>query len=161
MPKKPLMSKTEITALVKSGRTHECFTHSIVGTFDVSLMNKVAPFLYERFNSDITADLIANIKASRDWEQERVNSLTLGETLQPTLWILDTSDNTHILIDGTHRLIASLERFKFTAFKGYMATLATAIRPGSNTYINPAHDWGRMAVKNGKLYNRETGEEIQ
>jgi hypothetical protein len=158
MPK-PLLSKTEITKLVKLGRVHECFTHSIIGTFDVTLMNEVAPYLYQRFQADITPDLISQVKATRDWDAERVANITIEEVLQPTLWILDTSDNTHILIDGTHRIIASLERFKFAKFHGYMATLADAIRPANN--LIASHDWGRIEVKNGKLYNRETGKEIK
>lgn len=162
MPK-PLLTKTQIVELVKSGRAHECFTHSDprIGTFDVTLMNKVAPFLYEPFTSDLTAELIAGIKATRDWEQERVNQLSAEDILFPTLWILDLSDHSHILIDGTHRMIASFERFKLAKFRGFMAVLENAIRPGNEVLLNEKHDWGRIAVRGGKLYNRETGEEIK
>lgn len=160
MPK-ALISKTRIAELVRTGRAHECFTHSQVGTFDVSLMLQVAPFLYERFSSDINPELIAQIKATRDWEQERINTLTFTEVLFPTLWILDPTDNTHILVDGTHRLIALYERFNTFEFRGWMAPLSLAIRPHEGVLLNSAYNWGRMEVRDGKLYNRSTGEEIK
>lgn len=156
-----MISKTELNKLVRAGKARETFIHSTAGEFDVTAMRLIAEFAYEKFSSDLHHELVDQIKRTRDWDQERINNLTIEEAIIPTLWVHDNSDHPHILIDGTHRLIAGFERFKFKIFRGYMARLDQVIRPDfENMAHRPEHDWGRIVVKDGILYDRATGRKI-
>jgi hypothetical protein len=153
------MTKSELAALIKLGRVHECFTHSTEGEFDVTLMRLAAPVMYEPFTSDLTPEIVECIKKTRDWERSRILEITREQMDEPSLWVL-LPCNEHLLIDGTHRLLARATA-GLTKFDGYMARYDQVIRVDQNLmYTNPNHDWGRIEIRGGKLYDRETGKQF-
>jgi hypothetical protein len=131
------------------------------GTFDVTLMRIAAMAgAYEAFTATLDHENIEFLKQHRDWDRERVLSITPEQMEEPTLWVLVNSDE-HLLIDGTHLLLARADHGLFE-FRGYMARLNQVIRPDPNEmWFNPNHQWGQIEIRDGVLYDRATGKRIE
>lgn len=155
-----MITKSALMNKLALGLVHECFTHSTEGEFDVTLMNMAARAgHYELFTAPLDHELVEKIKQIRDWDIDRVMKLTKEQIDEPTLWVL-TNNNQHLLIDGTHRLLARATA-GFDEFHGYLAPMNKIIRPHRDMmFTNPNHDWGRMEIRDGGIYDRMTGIKI-
>lgn len=157
------MSKSQLASLVARGLCHEAFTHTVAGSFDITLMRQQAragQYGPPR-RADIDATLIEFVANWRDWEQARVNEILVSGDLSDPGLMIQMPDGTHLLVDGTHRILArhtmGLRHFTF-----YMVPLKAAPRPDHFWIDSEAAGlggWGKYENRDGKLYDRQTGAE--
>jgi hypothetical protein len=152
-----LMTKTEIMKLVASGKVHECFDHSIEGTFDVTAMREWAEDNAVVMLCPIS-DVLSFILTNRVFEMERAFDLDENSWANdPAMCVVleRNGQEEHLLIDGIHRIIrrhhAGLELFKC-----YMVPESKVVRPDMTQWQHGTErgiDWGDDVV-DGQIVKR-------
>lgn len=145
-----MTSKTELMQAVEAGLSTEVFSHTECGDFDVTAMRKYAQVYVKPVRANI-ADVLDFIRANRDYDEGRVDSLKLGEYMHDPAMAIQYEDGSTLLIDGTHRI---LRRHKegLTYFPLYVLTEKDIIRP--DTIGKVEREWGKFNIRNGKVVPR-------
>lgn len=108
------LTKSQMAAWVRSGRGHESFEHEYLGEFNVTLtligiFKKEIPYEICRAVIDERTKYIS--QECREVDQARVAELVKEGALdEPILIVHDPSDDTDVIIDGTHRLAGRIAR---------------------------------------------------
>lgn len=162
------LSKSEAARLVAVGAISEVFQHATLGTFDISWLRQVTAELAKRGHHPLTcafADVRAENGASdpqefltsqREIDYGRVQELTSAQIEDPLIFLLCPPDTngageTHLLVDGIHRLVARRDR-GCKDFNFWLVPLAAARRVDKSCAIEIP--WGRKEVRGGKLVDR-------
>ena len=162
------LTKTQMMQLVGQGACVESFHHATLGMFDVSMLRLIASKLKERGHKPLTCRFedvraeVANVDpldfliANREVDRERVKTLTDEQLEDEMIFILcppgtNGVGETHLLVDGVHRMVARKERGK-EDFNYWLVPLdcAPMVRPGSFIDV----PWGEKEVRDGKLQPR-------
>lgn len=108
-----MMTKTQLMALVATGAVKEAYTFvpsdgSPERNYDVSLLRE--GIRAERIAFTVAtvpmSQLADPLSATRVWEQRRVDALTPESyELDPPIFLYDSTDDTHMLVDGIHRIM--------------------------------------------------------
>lgn len=154
------MDKIQLSALVALGIHHEAFTHETHGTFDVTLMRQaaLAGQYGEPWLSPIDDRTLFIVSKCRDWEKSRILWLIKNGKLDDPALCVDAPDGSQILIDGTHRILGRYAT-GLREFLWYRASWDQAIRPQPGFVGGLPHmDWGKISIRDGKLFDKETGE---
>lgn len=165
---RPPISKSEAASLVAAGRVVEIFDHATLGVFDVSWLRRLVAGLAERGGrplscsfadvraEDGSADPYVFITSQREIDRARVRELTDAQLEDPLIFLLcppgtNGDGETHLLVDGIHRLVARRER-GLKDFRFWLVPLAAARRfdKASATEI----PWGEKEVRDGELIKR-------
>lgn len=174
-----LMTKTEIMAHVAAGEIHETFDHETEGSFDITMMRKLA---HAAWTASLQANLKlagsgqplvkpdvelrrfhmqgmeAAIRASRVIDETRIMQLDdYSWRNDPALVVEYVTDGTEyqLIIDGTHRILRRSKEGKST-FDAYVFTTNQIIRPDMNKFVQGVkrgYDWGDDVV-DGKIIKR-------
>lgn len=141
-----LMTKDQVAALVASGKVHESFTHSVMGTFDVTLMRERAFSLPMPIQSiALEPDTYTFIAMNRDIDSQRVANLTHQSWYCDPAILIHCKDDTMLIIDGNHRIMRRFEE-GMNHFLAFVFEEDEAIRPPADFHLDPKMQWGSMEV---------------
>lgn len=153
-----ILTKTTLMASIAAKQTRELFHHSVHGIFDVSAMRGAAlernkPLL----TANVSEELIVWLYDTRKINDRRVMELTQKQILQPYLAV-EFADESDLLIDGAHRIIAGWMHYGFDTFKYWRFTEREIIRPVVGRVSTVPMVWGKFDILNNgdiKLYDAE------
>lgn len=114
------------------------------------------------FISDLTEEIVQHIIHNRDWDKERMlEMLTSPNRVEilndPALAIVTNTDKKHMLCDGTHRILCRAA-IGMKDFLFYEIPWEKRIEPDLSLFKTPRDDWGHFEIRDGKIYDRKTGE---
>lgn len=148
------MTKNELMAIVASGAARECFTHSVLGHFDVSATRGHC-LIHGKLRNVELAALIEHIIKNRVFEEERVISLPASSwQADPGIILVcpEPKDQfSHCIMDGTHRALRRHREGKET-MQFYIIPLHEAVRLGDCDVVL-TNVWGDDLV-DGKIVKR-------
>lgn len=164
------MNKSEAAKLVAAGLTVEVFHHATLGVFNVSWLRRAAAELARRGQRPLTcafddvraedgsADPHEFLISQREVDLERVKELTKDQLEDPLIFLLCPPETngvgeTHLLVDGIHRLVARRER-GYADFSFWLVPLGAARRIDPDSGIQVP--WGEKDVVDGKLVDRNS-----
>lgn len=148
------MKKSELMALVATGRVQEAFTHTIYGTFNITQMREATKDGIAERVSVALYEINPYIRTSRVTEPERIHGLTTEQWRDDPGLGFDTPDG-FLMLDGHHRALrremegkTHMDLWRFP----YELMGAFAPAPG---WVDPAKldrrfDWGDPIV-DGKI----------
>lgn len=151
------MKKSQLMALVATGRMHEAFTHTIYGTFDVTVMREATKSgVAERVLVPLY-EINPFIRTTRVTEPERIAELRAESWEDDPGLGFDTPDG-FLMLDGHHRALRREMEGKTHMYMWrfpYELMAAFKPRPG---YVDPSKlderfDWGDKIV-DGKIVRR-------
>jgi hypothetical protein len=148
------VTKTELMALVATGRVQEAFTHTIYGTFNITQMRKAtADGIAERVMVPLY-EINPFIRVQRVTEPSRIADLTVEQWRDDPGLGFDTPDG-FVMLDGHHRALRrEMEGMTHMHLWRFPYELMSSFFPAPG-YIKPAEfdkrfDWGDPIV-NGKI----------
>ena len=149
-----LRTKSELMAIVASGRSREVFDHSTEGLFDVTAMRALAPEVGELSNVPLHL-IVDHLRTKHVWEQARVDELTPASYLHdPGIVVvyIENGEEVHLLIDGTHRALRRHHE-GYVNMDFWFISSKHIIRPSSDWEQRKDMDWGDEH-KDGKIIRR-------
>lgn len=155
----PIMTKTELMALVAAGKIHESFEHSEEGHFDVTAMREWARAHAAPIVSFSMEGIIEPLRAGRVVDEERVKTLHLNSVLNdPSMIVTYEKDGvtSHLVIDGTHRILRR-HKLGMKNFPAYLIHSDDIIRPDTTQFVRGVDrgiDWGD-GVEGDKIIKRD------
>lgn len=161
------MNKSEAAKLVAAGLVIEVFDHAL-GTFDISWLRALVAELAKRGarpwscdfanirTEDGSADPLERLAAHREVDPERVRELTGAQLEDPVIYLecppgTNGGGETHLLVDGIHRLVARRAR-GLPDFRFWLIPITAAKRFDKRSGI--AVPWGEKELHGGKLVRR-------
>lgn len=147
-----VLTKSQMMAKIAASQMPETFHHSVHGVFDVSRMRGVAmeqskPALMAKCSEDLIEWLYEN----HNVDEKRITELTKAQIVLPCLTV-EFADESDLLIDGVHRIIAGWVRYGFETFKFYRFQEREVIRPTPGMYIAQKPKWGKFDIlRNGEI----------
>lgn len=150
------LTKDELAALVAAGKVHESFTHSEMGTFDITLMRQRAEKQKMPVHEVLlNAEVYTFLATHRDIDQARIENLKYESWNCDPAIIIKCKDGTMLVVDGNHRIMRRFEEGK-DFFLTYFFEEDEAVRVPPDFRIDTARQWGSMTVdSDGKLSHKE------
>jgi hypothetical protein len=150
-----LISKSELMLPVFRGEAHECFEHSELGIFDVTMTRAWAENNAEVMVVDLS-DIVPFILTNRVTEPSRVMQLSEASWRSDPGLILYTEEpngsHEHVVIDGHHRALRRNAEGE-TTMGFYVLPLNRAVRPSYGWTKQSNVDWGDEII-DGKIVKR-------
>lgn len=166
-----ITGKSLAAALVRSGELLESFHHATLGVFNITSMREhcrrarargAEPYLCAF--EDVSAenghpDPMAFLVGNREVDMDRVAELTREDLEDPVIMVacppgVNGSSETHLLVDGIHRLVARHDR-GYKDFVLWMIPWDEAqvhrVRPDEGLM---SVSWGTKEVVDGQLVDR-------
>lgn len=141
-----MLTKSQSMADIAAGRTREAFHHAVHGIFDIAAMRgaaleqgKVAK------TAKISDDLIAWLFDKRKIDDQRLKELNMPQIKSPCICI-EYADESDLLIDGCHRIIAGYLRYGIDTFTYYKFTEREIIRPVNTGIVTSKPVWGKFDI---------------
>jgi hypothetical protein len=140
-------TKSQVMARIIAGQAFEAFQHQDLGLFDVTRMRRAAQSgeYGETYQTGLLPEIAQHLMTARDYDQMRVWELLIDPSApwqnDPALAVFDPKDNTHLFVDGTHRILGRW-MLKLPDFEFYVCQLADVIYVPAD--YGPVNDsWGQ------------------
>lgn len=141
-----MLTKSQLMADIAAGKRRETFHHAVHGMFDIAAMRGAAQEQGKTAKTATICDgLVDWLFSQRNIDDRRLKELSVSQIKSPCLAV-EYADESDLLIDGSHRILAGYLRYGIETFTYYKFTEREIIRPVNTGIVTSKPVWGKFDI---------------